>query len=112
MWGARVSTNEPEFDTSNPEHVKKRNARLRAEAVADDAMLVAIMQQRPGREWIWKLLGECQVYHSTFTANALTTAFAEGKRAIGLHLMAELNSTVPLRALYLQMLQERLADGS
>lgn len=107
-----MATNEPEFNSSDPEHVKRRNQRIRVQQSADEAMLLAIMQQRAGREWVYGLLGYCQVYGATFRTNALETAFGEGRRDVGLRLMADLNSTNALRALYIQMLQERLADDA
>lgn len=40
---------------------------------------------------MWELLSGCGVYRSSFAQNALSTAFAEGGRNVGLKVLAELN---------------------
>lgn len=45
-----------------------------------------------GNRFLSRLLAECGVYRSTFTGEALTSAHQEGRRSVGLWLMAQLES--------------------
>ena len=63
--------------------------RARAEVVAN------LMSTTQGREWLWDILSNCQIFSSTFTGDPLTTAFNEGKRAMGLSLLATVLTTCP-----------------
>ena len=52
--------------------------------------LNAIMATEDGRAWMWDHLANCGVFHSTYTQNPHDTAFNEGRRSIGLRLIADL----------------------
>lgn len=52
--------------------------------------LNAILGTEDGRAWMWDLLAICNVYHSTYTQNTHDTAFNEGRRSIGLRLIADI----------------------
>jgi hypothetical protein len=49
-----------------------------------------LMGHKQGRRIAWRLLSEAGVYRTTFTGNS-TGFMLEGKRAIGLFLLAEIN---------------------
>jgi hypothetical protein len=66
--------------------------------------LVKFMQDPHGRKYIYDLLASVGIYSTTFSANALTMAFREGERNIGLRLVADLTEASP--ELYLMMLKE------
>ena len=53
-----------------------------------------LLQNKQGRSWLWWLLGECGVFRTSFTGNS-ATFFNEGKRDIGLKLMADLTREFP-----------------
>lgn len=57
---------------------------------AEQRRLNAIMSTADGREWMWNHLGMCGVFQSTYATNTHDTAFNEGRRSIGLRLMADL----------------------
>lgn len=62
-----------------------------------------------GREVVWNLLAECGVFKTSFTGNS-TTFFNEGRRDIGLRLLATINDVDP--AAYLKMVEESKARSS
>jgi|GEM_PF-970952 len=49
-----------------------------------------------GRAFVWRILEKCEVYQTTFTGDALTSAFKEGKRFIGLAVMGEVFTASPV----------------
>lgn len=66
---------------------KKTKAQLRREKELEE--LRQVLSSRAGRSVIWRILGWCGVYDSSFTGNS-TTFFNEGKRKIGQLLIEEL----------------------
>jgi hypothetical protein len=52
--------------------------------------LNAIMATEDGRAWMWDHLAGCSVFHSTYTQDSHDTAFNEGRRSIGLRLIADI----------------------
>lgn len=74
---------------------KARKAQLAAQTEIDD--LLWLMSDKRGRRIVWRLLGESGVFRSTFTGEALSSAFEEGKRNQGLQLMAAINQHCPER---------------
>lgn len=60
-----------------------------------------LMSTKDGRELVFSLLDLCQVNAGSFSTNALTMAYAEGRRAVGLDLQRFLDPD-----LYLTMLRE------
>jgi len=63
----------------------------------------SLMKLKEGRRFVWRLLAETGVYHSSFTGNS-ETFFKEGRRSIGLILMGELHTICP--ELYAVMVEE------
>jgi hypothetical protein len=68
------------------------------------------MAEPSGREYIYDLLASCHIYSTSFAHNALTMAFAEGERNIGLRLGADITEAAP--DLYLTMLREHNVRSS
>lgn len=64
----------------------------------------SLMSTTSGREFVWNILDSCQVFSSTFTAEALTSAFNEGRRSVGLQLLDTIMTACP--DLYLQAQRE------
>lgn len=87
---------------------RRREAQtLKAEAEVND--LIWLMSERTGRRIVYRLLGDAGVYVGSHTGEALGTAFNEGKRAIGLKLLATLNENCAEQ--YVLMLKEHREDG-
>lgn len=54
-----------------------------------------LMQDERGRRFVWRLMREAGVFHSTFDAEALVMARREGERSQGLKLLNEVLGTCP-----------------
>jgi hypothetical protein len=65
--------------------------------------LRAVMGTVPGRRLLWRLLARCRIYQSTFTGSS-ETFFLEGKRSVGLEVLADIHRHCP--DLYLLAQQE------
>lgn len=81
---------------------KAREARL-AEAQRRD-ITVQLMSSPAGRVWVLDILEHCNIFATSFSVNALQTAFREGQRDVGLRLLADIVSFSPDQ--YIQMMRE------
>ncbi|MBF8177814.1 Bbp19 family protein [Herminiimonas contaminans] len=80
---------EKTFNASDESQVadrKKKELRGRERELED---LRVVLSTKEGRRFYWKTLCDCGVFKSSFTGNS-TTFFNEGKRDIGLKLLADL----------------------
>jgi hypothetical protein len=83
-------------ERDSPDDVEKaRKAQLAKETEIED--LHWLMSDKRGRRIAWRLLTEAGIYQSTYTGEALSSAFAEGKRAQGLKLVASIVQHCPER---------------
>lgn len=57
--------------------------------------LVSVMNTPEGRRFVWQLIGNAGVFQQSFVADATATAFNEGRRSVGLALLARLNDEMP-----------------
>lgn len=62
------------------------------------------MAHAQGRRIAWRLLEKAGIYRTSFNHSGSVMAFNEGKRDVGLFLLAELNDAAP--GGYLKMLGE------
>lgn len=92
-------------DLSDPASVKERGRKVKIVAAGHRLVIRQIMSSVEGRAWIWNLLSRCHVYSTSFSSNALSMAFQEGERNIGLIINAEVTAK-PLYELYQQMVKE------
>lgn len=53
-----------------------------------------VLSSRQGRRFYWRYMAVCGVFTQSFTGNS-ETFFKEGKRAIGLRLLEDLNDAAP-----------------
>lgn len=88
---------------------QKREAKTaRAKAAQDDAAVQSIMASPGGRAWMHDYLDLCAVFHTSFDQNPHVMAFNEGRRNVGLRLLAGIMRACP--DAYIQMMKES-ADG-
>lgn len=76
--------------------------RQRQKEISD---LCRVMGIKEGRRFMWRLLSDAGVYHSTFSNDALQMAFNEGQRNTGLKHMSDMMSVCPQQ--YALMLDEQ-----
>ncbi len=78
---------------------RKSIRRLEKAAKLADAqrqqVITGLMSTTFGREWMWDVLSRCHCFSTTFNGDALASAFAEGQRAIGLSLLADIMLACP-----------------
>lgn len=75
----------------------------------DASDLKMILKTEYGRRYIWKQLSRCGVFEISFTGNS-TTFFNEGKRDIGLKMLADINEADDM-ALVLMMREAKEEDN-
>ena len=93
-----------EIEEKNKES-RKEYSRRRDREVDD---LRKVLKMPEGRRFVYKMLCECGVFKASFSLNSMTTSFNEGKRDIGLALLAELDLAEP--QVYSQMLKEHFSE--
>lgn len=59
------------------------------------AQLNALLQDEPMRDFLWRVLGHCHIFQSTYQKNFGDMALLEGKRQIGLWLLNEICEADP-----------------
>lgn len=78
------------------------NDRLRdqqkRDRVTNDLVVTSLLGTREGRRWVWNRLAECNIFSQTVRfgpdGHALS-AFEEGKRSLGLALLADIMRLAP-----------------
>ncbi len=102
-----MSEDSKPYNAADPDQVKGREGRQKIREAQKRAALARLMSDAEGRMWMWDLLSLCGVYHSSFSREALSMAFSEGRRDIGLHLVAQIHKLAPEQ--YVRMTQENRA---
>ena len=83
---------------------EQREIIRRAQAITDAQDFTVIAGSPEGRRLLRRFMGECGVYRKTFTGEALSSSFQEGKRSMGLWLIEQFNNCPDL---YIQLLTEK-----
>lgn len=61
-----------------------------------------VLETPEGRRVIWRVMELAGIFHGSFNQNALTMAFNEGKRDVGLVFIGEINANMPQRLTQMQ----------
>lgn len=69
-----------EAEEAREQRLKEEQARIDARRIH---LLRQLLEQPDFREFCWDLLGRSGYFDASFTGDALTTAFREGKRNVG-----------------------------
>lgn len=93
-------------DPAQVKNAENKILRGRERELRDVADLLATV---PGRRFIWRYLGECGVFRTSWEPSA-KIHFNEGMRNIGLMLLADVNEADPDG--YLKMLKESKMEGN
>jgi hypothetical protein len=86
------------MEPANASDRKSIRRQEKAAAIADRSrreVIAEIMSSRPGRSWLWDILSSCSIFHTTFNGDALAGAFSEGRRSMGLALLADIMAHCP-----------------
>jgi hypothetical protein len=103
-----MSDEETPYDAGDPAAVKARARTAKQRESSKRSVIRQIMSSSEGRAWIHEVLSMSHVYSSSFSTNALTMAYSEGERNIGLRITADIVSASPER--YLEMLKENSSE--
>ena len=100
-----MADEEKPYDSSDPKQVKLRTSKVKLDAERiTNFIRDAVMSHADGRRWVWQLLADTHVNHTSFNTNALTMAMLEGERNVGLRLQAQIIAASPKA--FMQMLEE------
>ena len=94
-------------ETNNPAAAKSRAEYEEEQRLSRDNDFRAVLQSPAGRRFIWRWLESCGLHGASFTGEALSSAHAEGKRAVAVAVVAEAQR-VDSRA-YVMMVEEAIA---
>lgn len=107
LWCARTRETDMGIQTARVSAAKrvpkdpaeKAQEKTRAQLAAETAItdLLWLMGERRGRRIWHRLLERAGIYHTSYTGEALSSAFKEGRRNLGLELMNELLQHCPSR---------------
>lgn len=97
------------MNAANKGHVKNQEHRQRRQETVESKDLQTLLRTPEFRRFAWRYLGECRVYKQTFDHSGSVTAFNEGKRSVGLKILAEITAADPDS--YLQMMKENKEEG-
>jgi len=98
------SNHQSASDEGSIKEAAKKEKNTRLTELADTK---AIMESKGGRRFVWRQLSLAGIYRTSFTGNS-HTFFNEGKRQMGLYLLADVMEAGP--DLYLKMTQENKGD--
>jgi hypothetical protein len=83
------------YNAADPTSIRSAAKAARQADRNQEEIFRGIMSVPPGRAWLLKLLKDCGVFHTTFTGEALSTSFNEGKRSVGVELMSAVLMACP-----------------
>ena len=83
------------YDSSNVKQVSKKNREDRQKQRIRDDGFKEIVASPLGRAWVWNLLSEANVFSSTFSLEPAAYGLNEGKRSMGLMVIADIQRLCP-----------------
>ncbi len=83
------------YDASDRKSIRKAEKAARQSDRTRQEVITNLMSTTQGREWLWGLLESCHIFAQTFTSDPLATAFAEGRRNIGLAILGDIMFACP-----------------
>lgn len=93
------------YDPDDEQDRREQEAEKRRQRALLDAQDFESIATLPaGRRLLKRMMVECGIYQSTFTGDALTSAYQEGKRTMGLWLIEQFNQCPDL---YIQLIKEK-----
>ena len=92
------------ISTADRKSVRRQEKQAEIRMAQRAAVVRDVMSTTQGREWIWFILSECHIFSTTFTGDALTSAFCEGERNIGQRILNTITDVCPDQ--YIQAMRE------
>lgn len=94
---------------SDEEQVKKAEKKEASGRSQDLEDIRAVLSTESGKRFVWKYLELCGLHRTSYTENPHTTMFLEGRRDIGLRLLADITEADPLK--YVEMMSKKAKEG-
>lgn len=93
---------------------KVQESRLLEEMDRDGekAQLAQLLQDETARDFLWRVLSQCNIYQSTYQRNFGDMALLEGKRQVGLWLLNEICEADPLAEIAMKQKANQLAHSA
>jgi hypothetical protein len=85
----------PAYNAGNPRHVERREKTAKTTRRQRNEDFRWLMGDARGRRFIWDLLAKAGVFRSSMGLSAELTAFNEGRRDLGLAVLADLMRLCP-----------------
>ncbi len=83
-------------DTSDPKAVNRARKKAAREHRERLSVVGAVMEQGPGRLWLYELLAWCHIWQPSYVVgDSHATAFSEGQRNVGLRLLGDIMAAAP-----------------
>lgn len=76
-------------NTANESEVRAAEVKQKLAQETFDNALKQVLHTDSGKTVIWKILSDCRLFQTNFTGSS-ETFFLEGKRAVGLNLLADI----------------------
>jgi len=96
-------------NVAKPDHIKAASIKEKISKGTQLDDVKWILSTPQGRRFIWRYLGECGLFRSSFQGQ-FQTFFHEGERNIGLKLLADINDADPQS--YVTMMTESKREGN
>ena len=93
-----------QFNASDTRQLRKAVKAARQAEAERSSVILSLMSNPAGRNWVHSIFVDCGIFHQTFSLNALAMAFNEGKRSVALQLLADVVRWAPDQ--YIQMMRE------
>lgn len=82
-------------EAADPRAVKEKGKKVRSREERDIDDMATILSDIRGRRFLWRYLAECGIFRTSFNNSGSITALNEGRRQIGLKLLAEIMEADP-----------------
>lgn len=92
------------FNAADRKHVRQAEKAAKLAEAQIAGVVAEVTSTINGRAWYLGILKRCHVFATSFTGEALTSAYAEGERNIGLQLLGDLMAVCPGQ--YIEMMKE------
>lgn len=109
-----MSEENPEAMDLDEVQTQVQEKRLLEELDRDGELLQLreLMAIEPMRDFLWRVLGKCHIYESTYQRNFGDMALLEGKRQVGLWLLSEICAADPLAEIAMKQKANQLAHAA
>lgn len=92
------------YSAAERKDIRRAEKSAKLAEISRKEIVTQIMASSPGRAWVYDFLSLCHVYTTTFTGEALSSAFSAGEQNVGLRLLADIMQACP--QYYLEMMRE------